>query len=675
MKAGFYPKLALTGMKKNKRLYLPYILTCIGMIMMHYIITFLSDTPVFSTMRGNQSLQVMLDLGSWIIAIFSTIFLFYTNSFLMRRRKKEFGLYNILGMDKFNISKILLWESIIVAVFSLVAGLGFGIVFSKFAELGLINIMKSSVSYAISVSVDAVIRTLISFCIIFLLILVNSLIRVKLSNPVEMLRSENFGEKKPKGNFVFALIGLVLLGAAYYLAVSIKDPLSALAWFFIAVIMVILGTYLLFITGSVVLCRILQKNKKYYYKANHFVSVSSMAYRMKRNGAGLASICILGTMVLVMIASTSCLYFGEEDALNKRFPRDIMTEVAFHSAGDMNEHNLSLMKEKMNSVTDKYGANPKDDISYSYGKVIAFVEADGKINTDVKDEGIDMNSVDDLYQLCFISLEDYNKILDKDEKLKRDEAMIYVTHGEYNHEYLGLEGGKSLKVIKVLGEFIDDPDAAMNIIPTLFVVVDDFENCVKPFESSEQNMMVFKWIYGFDTSISDEKQMEMYKEIGKECYEVVDQSNEIDHVLCESLAYNKEDFYSNFGGLFFLGIMLSIVFLFAAVLIIYYKQISEGYEDKSRFEIMQKVGMTKREIRKSINSQILVVFFLPLIAAGCHLAFAFPLIQKLLMLFNLINTWLLVLTTAISFLIFAMFYMIVYRITSNGYYKIVSENR
>ena len=307
MKKGIYRRLARMGIQKNKKLYTPYILTCIGMVMMFYIILFLSISPSVRGMAGGDTMQLILRLGSIVMGFFAAIFLFYTNSVLMRRRKKEFGLYNILGMGKKNLAAVMFWETVYVAALSLSMGLLAGILFSKLAELCLINILKESATFTLSVEWGALRGTLVLFAVIFLLLLANSLRQIQLSNPIALLRSENVGEKPPKANWLFAVLGAVLLAAAYWMAVTIEDTVTALFVFFGAVILVIIATYLLFIAGSVTVCRFLQRRKNYYYKTNHFVSISSMAYRMKRNGAGLASICILCTMVLVMVSSTVCL--------------------------------------------------------------------------------------------------------------------------------------------------------------------------------------------------------------------------------------------------------------------------------------------------------------------------------------------------------------------------------
>lgn len=675
MRAGIYPKLAFDGIRKNKRMYIPYILTCVGMIMMYYIISFLqySDTVVY--LRGSETIKTMLGLGSWVIAIFACIFLFYTNSFLIRRRKKEFGLYNILGMGKRNIGLILLWESLIIVFISLATGLLLGFSFSKLAELGLANIIQQDTNYTLSVSFDAIGMTLMLFGVIFVLLFFNSLRQVRFSSAVSLLRSENVGEKPPKGNWFLGILGILILGAAYYIAVSIEDPISALLWFFAAVVMVVVGTYLVMISGSVLFCRILQKRKGYYYKPNHFVSVSSMVYRMKRNGAGLASVCILATMVLVMISSTTCLYFGCEDSLYSRYPKEINMDYRFLSAGDMSDENISALRSDILKITEYYDIK-SDEISDYRTAFIAGLLKGNEVECDSSHMNYsNMTSYSNVYQFYFVPLEDYNKMMNTDETLQDDEALLYVYRDDYNEDTISFNRVGSFKIKKHIDKFTDTADAALSMIPSMFLVVPDIEKTVENFQNIAYDdgsmMMNLRWQYNFDTGLDKEKQIELYNELDN-FYQNNDSSGIFEIQYIESRAENKDDFYATFGVFLYLGIILSIVFIFAAVLIIYYKQISEGYEDQARFEIMQKVGMTKREIRKSINSQLLTVFFLPLIGAGLHLFFAFPIIQKLLTLFNLFNVTLFAVTTIISFIAFALLYALVYKITSNAYYNIVS---
>ena len=674
MKRGFYPRLAWSGMRKNSKLYLPYSLACIGMTAMFYILMHLADSPALKLIPSSASVTVTLSLGSFVMGVFSLLFLFYTNSFLVRRRFKEFGLYNVLGMNKGNISRVLAWEALINALISLVGGLFLGIALSKLAELGLVNIMGGKTDLNLRVSVNALEFTTLFYCGIFLLIYLNSLIKIRRSSASELVKSENFGEKPPRANWLFGLAGIVILAAAYYIAVSIKTPLTALSLFFIAVIMVIVATYLIFIAGSVWICRLLQKNKRYYYKKNHFVSVSSMVYRMKRNGAGLASICILATMVLVMISSTTCLYFGAEDALRDRYPRDISISASYSGLDSMTDENISALRGEISAAVG--GAETENILDYRCASLVGSLENGILDLSEASIYSTAMTTYDYVAEVYIVPLADYNAIAGTNESLGSDEAMIYAYRMDYTDKTFAVDELVSFRVKKVLDSFpIADGSAMASIAPTVFVIVPDFADTVAKLggavSSSGDEPASLSWNYAFDTPVSDEEETAMCERIGERLSECSESGGYL-YYSRESLAANRADFYGMFGGLFFLGIMLSIAFICAAVLIIYYKQISEGYEDRRRFEIMQNVGMTKKEIRSSINSQLLTVFFLPLIFAGLHLGFAFPFIHKLLMLFNLSNLPLLIGTTAISFGVFALLYAVVFRVTSNAYYNIVS---
>ena len=674
MKRGFYPRLAWSGMRKNSKLYLPYSLACIGMTAMFYILMHLADSPALKLIPSSASVTMTLSLGSFVMGVFSLLFLFYTNSFLVRRRFKEFGLYNVLGMNKGNISRVLAWEALINALISLAGGLFLGIALSKLAELGLVNIMGGDTDLDLRISVKALEFTAMFFCGIFLLIYLNSLIKIRRSSASELVKSENFGEKPPRANWLFGLAGIVILAAAYYIAVSIKTPLTALSLFFIAVIMVIVATYLIFIAGSVWICRLLQKNKRYYYKKNHFVSVSSMVYRMKRNGAGLASICILATMVLVMISSTTCLYFGAEDALRDRYPRDISISASYSGLDSMTDENISALRGEISAAVG--GAETENILDYRCASLVGSLENGILDLSEASIYSTAMTTYDYVAEVYIVPLADYNAIAGTNESLGSDEAMIYAYRMDYTDKTFAVDELVSFRVKKVLDSFpIADGSAMASIAPTVFVIVPDFADTVAKLggavSSSGDEPASLSWNYAFDTSVSDEEEIAMCERIGERLSECSETGGYL-YYSRESLAANRADFYGMFGGLFFLGIMLSIAFICAAVLIIYYKQISEGYEDRRRFEIMQNVGMTKKEIRSSINSQLLTVFFLPLIFAGLHLGFAFPFIHKLLMLFNLSNLPLLIGTTAISFGVFALLYAVVFRVTSNAYYNIVS---
>ncbi len=673
MKIGFYPRLAADGIRKNRRTFLPFILTCAGMVMMFYIIMYLASGDILSSTFGAETMQQIFALGSWVIMVFSGIFLFYTNSFLMKRRKKEFGLYSILGMGKGNIARILFWETVIVAVISIVLGLIGGIAFSKMAELGMVRIMGEEANYRLSVSTLAIKRTLEVFGVIFLLLLLNSVLQVRFSSAISLLRSESAGEKPPKANWLVGIMGVLLLAAAYWLAVTIKDPVEALLVFFAAVVMVIIGTYMVMIAGSVAFCRLLQKNKGYYYKPNHFVSVSSMAYRMKRNGAGLASICILATMVLVTIASTSCLYFGCESVIASRYPRDV---------------NLLLRADSMDALSDE---NTENIIAAVDGYVKSNVGApenayhfrsltiSGGLNGNVIEPDITkLASAADARMIYFIPLSDYNAVMGENETLAPGEALLYVNRNSFKADTLSVSGGATFRIKKRLRKFIENGETSMNMLTSLNFVVPDLEAAARGLAGlanfNGDPLLRRSLVYNFDIGPDDQEEFinglsDFLRESG------IKESLGFTSCTLESHENERRDYFSIFGSLFYIGIIMSLVFLIAAVLIIYYKQISEGYEDQSRFEIMRKVGMTKREIRRSINSQLLTVFFLPLAMAALHIVFAFPIIRKLLLLFDMDNIGFFAATTGISVLLFVLFYTVVYKLTSNVYYNIVSETR
>lgn len=673
MKKGIYSRLAFTGIKKNKKLYIPYILTCIGMVMMFYIITFLSSSDMMMNYPGGETMRGILGFGVYVIGFFAVIFLFYTNSFLVRRRKKEFGLYNILGMGKRNIARVMLWETLFIGAFSIAVGMALGVLFSKLAELVMVNIMSMDVTFGVTIDYKAIYYTVVLFAVIFFLILLNSLRQVHLSNPIALLHSENAGEKPPKANWFFAVLGVLILGCAYYLAVTIKDPVTTFAAFFFAVIMVIIATYLIFISGSVAFCKILQKKKNYYYKTNHFVSVSSMSYRMKRNGAGLASICILCTMVLVMISSTVCLYLGKEDSLRERYPRNINVTMTSQIYSDLISQNADDVAKRTFETAENMGYTPVNAIDYTMLSFVSYMR-DGEIVFDEDENGFNYVS-GDLWQIFIVSLDDYNRLTGSQENLDEDEVMIYTSKDmDYNYDVLKIKGQEPLNIKKVVTDFENNGVDTMQTIPALYIFVPDLEVQVQKIsEQSQDALGNINRFVGYDLEATDQQQTDVFSEI----YDWLrtSQVNSADgsmYVYVEGSANEKLEFFGIYGGLFFLGIILGIVFIFAAVLIMYYKQVSEGYEDQSRFEIMQKVGMTKREIKKSINSQMLTVFFMPLIAAGVHLAFAFPMIYKMLILLGLVNKVFLIMVTVGCFLLFALLYMLVYKITSRAYYSIVS---
>lgn len=677
MKKSFYPSLALDGIKKNKRMYFPYILTFIGIIAMFYIISFLQFSASVKLLPSGETVALIMKFGSVVISIFAVIFLFYTNSFLIKSRKKEFGLYNILGMNKRDIGKILFYETLFVYLISVGLGLFLGIVISKLAELGMVNIMGGKVDYNFYISPDSCVFAIVIFGIISLLIFANCLRQIKFSTAVSLLKSENYGEKPPKANWVFGILGVLVLAVAYYLAVSVKNPISALSMFFIAVILVIIGTYLVLISTSVLICKILQKNKRYYYKKNHFISVSSMSYRMKRNGAGLASICVLATMVLVMISTTSCLYFGKEDSINSRYPRDINIDFIYNDISGLDDDITKNINKTILDISKENNIKP-NNVSISKSVFISGILNKNKVDVNPTLSKVMNTSVmNNLCTFYFIPISDYNNLTQKNEKLNKGEVIISAIRKDFSGNSLCF-GNTVFNVVKTVDDFKIKGQMSVNTNPIIMVFVNDFKelnNIAKLKSKDGDNAAGFRLEYGFDVNINKDQQIDFAKNFEKSYgNRIFDCGQEkIDSIFVEGREVNRADFYGTYGGFFYLGIILSTVFIFAAVLIIYYKQISEGYEDKDRFNIMQKVGMTKKEIKKNVNSQLLTVFFLPLVFSLLHLIFAFPMIRKMLLLFSLNDTSLFLITTFISFAAFALLYAIVYKKTSNSYLKIVSN--
>ena len=688
-----YPKLAFSGIAKNARLYIPYMISGSMMAAMFYIMAYLLNSQVImNTAYGARTISILLFLGLNVIGIFATLILFYTNSFLIRRRMKEFGLYNILGMGKWSISAILLWENIITAFVCTAGGLLIGISLSKLAELIFLRMMGRSVGYEFSVSSTAVLLTSAFCAAVFLLIFLFSAVRLRLSDPVALMKSEAGGEKPPKVNWLLGLLGFLLLAAAYYLAVTIDDPLKSMDMFFICVIMVIFATFMLFISGSVMLCRLLQKNKGYYYKTRHFISISQMAWRMKRNGAGLAAICILCTMVLVTISTTSCLYFGSDLSFKDRYNNDLSNFMAFSDFDQASEENYLYYRKAYEDAYEKFGIVPKRVSEFDFSVVMARIYGgefilDG-INIEFSDD-FSWDYVGEYGYVYIISEEDYNRETGRNVSLSDGEALICLKgdsgyHGDTlildEKEYRVAERTDDFGMIIQMRNFGDEYDA-------MYIVVPDFRECVEPMlrytESfTYMNTNVFRY-YGVDTDSDAEDQIFAYSQSQLNIERLYDDEqngkraengHQVKYTWEMNAAYDKYEFLSNYGTLFFLGIFLSAIFLLAAVLIIYYKQISEGYEDQSRFGIMRKVGMTDKDIRGSVNSQVLTVFFAPLVTAVIHLCFAFPMLRQIMILFELNDLSRLLLTSSISVGVFALVYLAVYKLTSAGYYAIVSSD-
>lgn len=675
---GLYSRLAAVGIRKNGKAYAPYIMTCSLMIMIFYIVSYLGENPLLKGMPGGHGMALILSVGTVVMAIFSAIFLFYTNSFLIKRRKKEFGLYNILGLGKWQIARVLMIETLLVYTISMIAGLGLGILFSKLAEMLAARMLAANLNYTFSISWISVIAALIWFAIVFTVILLNSLRQLYFSKPIQLLRSGNVGERPPRTNIPGAAIGTILLGIAYFIAIKVDNPEEAVPLFMLAVIMVMIATFLLFIAGSVVLCRILQKNKRYYYKTEHFVSVSQMAYRMRRNGAGLASICILATMVLVTISSTTTLFIGIGDYVKKHFTHDIT--VTFYG-GDKNtfEQYIKMFDEKVTEL----GYTPQNQSTN--------VSLTLRHDMVVENMGVpipeDENAPNAMYlQDAYVYLlDDFEDVKSGIPELEEGEIAVYEPTTDFlkNSGTLKIKNGKEYRIIPVEHKLTFDKDtyyASHGVALYLFVkdadTVKEISRNQDNFYEEEPNAYYLRFVYSFDVTEDGTPTDELERLVAK-LYEVPqiydDELNMGGFEIHTQLSF-REDMCGYYSGLFFLGVLMGAVFILAVTLIMYYKQVSEGYEDVERFRILRKVGMSKREIKSAIGSQVLVTFFLPLVAAGIHMLFAFPIVTQLLRMFDMTNKGLFALTTLGSYILFTVIYIIVYRVTSKSYRNIVSAD-
>lgn len=642
-------------------MYIPFILSSILTIMMYYMVSSLSMNPNMIEIVGGDIMQQILSLGIYVITVFAVIFLFYTNSFLIKRRKREFGLFNILGMEKKHLSVVIALESMIVFLVSMVLGIGIGILLDKAFYLLIAKMLNASITLGFYISYQSIVNSIILFFIVFLLMYVFSLIQINLSNPIELLHGDQHGEKEPKTKWLLAIIGLICLGTGYYMSVSIQDPVTAFVFFMVAVILVVIGTYMLFTAGSIVILKLLRKNKRYYYKTNHFISVSNMIYRMKQNAVGLGNICILSTMVLVMLSTTISLWVGMKDIIETRFPRDITVSI---NSVDSNQALYTI--DDMNNAIEQAGIQTDDELVYRTLSVSAI----NKGNTyTFGNENASLQDISNVVVLYFITLDDYNRTEGINVNLAPDEVLVFPSGKQFDHKKIDI-ASNTFKVKGILDSIKADSNYSANLQNSMFVVVDSMDTLFMIDDLQKQaygdNASYIHTSYDFNLSKSEEMSV-------KEATDalIANYPGDTTYMMVDTQEGNYEDLLSLYASFLFIGIFLSFLFIMATVLIMYYKQITEGYEDKKRFEIMQKVGLDKREVKKTINSQVLTVFFLPLVVAAIHIVFAFPMIEKMLRLLYLDNTNLYIMTTVICFGVFALVYVLIYFLTSKVYYGIV----
>lgn len=666
MNKGMYTKLAITNIKNNRQFYFPYLLTGIITVAMFYIMCALESNPGIQSMPGAKDLGLILRLGIGVIGIFAVIFLFYTNSFIIKRRKKELGIYNILGMEKRHIAKILSKEAFFTAIIAIGGGLVTGVLFHKLACMLLYRMIGFNGGITFSFSKKGVMITAILFAIVYLLTYIYDLFQVQLANPIELLQSGNKGEREPKTKAIMAVLGVLCLGTGYFIAITTKNPIKALTLFFVAVILVIIGTYLLFTAGSIALLKILRRNKGYYYQTKHFTSVSGMIYRMKQNAVGLANICILSTMVLVAVSTTVSLYVGVEDIMKERYPNEINIS-AYYDTGAPAEDSIAPIVEKSVKESGRKIRHEEDYLELYF----AAIKDQGQYSLDkekVKTAG------DRVSGFVVLTREDCKKKYNEEIPELAENEVALFTIKKTDMDTLVLENRSyHVKEIKQFQNTEDFETIADIMDEYYYVIVNDVQDM-------ERLWQLQKEIYQENSSsISRQVRVDIDgdSEQKKECFENIKTALGPEQakarILIDSRQSNLDEFYQIYGGFLFLGLFLGILFLMITVLIIFYKQISEGYDDKERFSIMEKVGMSNDEVKATIRSQVRTVFFLPILMAAIHVGMAFPMIKRLLSLFGLSNTALFAGCMAGTILVFALIYLLVFLKTSKTYYKIVGE--
>lgn len=673
-------------MKSNRRFYLPYILTVIGTAAAFYIMAAIVSDPgskelAAGTSNGPMYVSMFMTLGMFVLGLFSCIFLLYTNSFLMKRRQKELGLYSVLGMSKTNIAGIMVFEALYIALIGIGGGLAVGILLTKLVSLALFRLMRLPVPFGFSVQPIAIIIVVLFFAGLILLTLLANLAKVGRSRPVELLRGGNVGEKEPKANWFLTIVGVLFLGAGYAAAMLVDNPGMAVAVYFLAVFAVIIGTYCLFTSVSIAVLKALRRNKRYYYKAKHFISVSGMLYRMKRNAVGLANICILCTMVMVMVSGTLSLYLGSEEQVNTFCPADVVVETTYYaSSTEDHVYNEETGEETIEYHTP-YDAAAMDAWFEDYFAGHKLTPSSAKAVEYYTFTAVD--SEDHVSLVTAVTAETYAQLTgEAAPELAPGEALAHVPSGYKFGDGLNFldKDGNTLSIQFVGEAQLSSAQVELNTAilsqsedDDIVLVVPDTAALLELVAGQENGSYVWRGQYDFDAS--DEAVSAMVDDYWAASREGggVD-AGYYDVLRIDLRSETERDVYGLSGGFLFLGVFLGIVFLMATVLIIYYKQVSEGYEDNARFDIMRKVGLSEREARRAIRSQILTVFFMPILVAAIHIAFDFNLVVLLLCLFSLTNVKLTALCTLGTLLVFCAVYAVVYALTARSYYKIVRPN-
>ena len=673
-----YLRLAWSNLKNSRQFYLPYVIAGMLSAMMFYTMCAIQGNDGLSKMRGGSSVQIVLYFGVVVVGVFVSIFLFYTNSFIMKRRKKELGVYNILGMEKIHVAKIMAWETVFSFLIAVGGGLITGIVFQKLLTMFLYRLTGLEAAIPFYISGWGCLHTAEMFGAIYVCILLYNLMQIRLSNPVELLHSGNTGEREPKTKIIQAVLGILCIVTGYYIAITTDNPVKAVSLFFVAVMLVIVGTYFLFNAGSIAFLKLLRKNKRYYYQTRHFTTVSGMIYRMKQNAVGLANICILSTMVLVVISMTVCMYAGIEDELKTQYPAEL--ELIFYDPdGQQDAQTFNRMADEIERVIKENG------------RVITGKQKGSYVGTAVAMTGNEITALDrsamdfsNMYVLEIMTKDGFEEYMQETIPDIPDGSVAVMMDSVYeqdtivmgNTEY-PVEQSMKFPIRDAVSEFVGGS--------VILIVKDEnaLENMRKQLAAmeteayGEERTVDLTYVMNFDMSGTGEEKIACANAVRERVSEWQnDETNPKTMRLdCNviSRAEGHIDYETSNGGLLFLGLFLGSMFLMITVLIIYYKQISEGYEDKERFAIMEKVGMSNEEVKATIRSQVRMVFFLPLATAACHLAAAYPMLKKLLALVSLYNGTLFAWCLAGTVLVFGLIYLAVFIITSKSYYKIVGN--
>ena len=671
-----YPRLAWQNIKGDRRFFAPYFLALLGNVAAFYIMTALAVDPGMSQLHGAMYVQSFCFMGMFIAAVFSAVFLLYVNGFLMKQRKKALGLYNILGMGKSHIAAVLFFETLFVGGAGIVCGLLTGLLFHKLVTLALYKLLRFAVPFGFAISWDAMARTAILFGVLIGLTLLSNLNKVRVSKPIELLYGGQVGEREPRTKWFMTLLGVLTLGAGYYIALRTTNGMEAIAFYFVAVFLVIIGTYCLFTAVSIFVLKALRRNKRFYYKTSHFIGVSGMLYRMKQNAVGLANICILSTMVMVMVSGTLSLYLGTQDIVDRQAPSDL-TVLVRYDPDEAEPFDPAAMLRFQEGFIQDQGYSVSEDLIYSSFTFTVGRLPDSSYTTenDLVTLGTAITTIQVLTQDAYAAATGVSLGLEAGEVAFGGEEDVLTIHWG-TLEGAGSFGRSDLTVAQHLEESLS-ADAAVSDTSTL-VVADTaalMELYEKQKEAYGEDSSWMEWQASFSVDVTDEELRAVQQAYNQYVRDDAVFGGTGKWWSCGwTLRCDVEaDAYGLAGGFLFLGIFLGTIFLMATVLIIYYKQISEGYEDKARFEIMQKVGLSREEVRASIRSQVLMVFFLPIAVAAIHILFDFNMVEKLLTLFQVYNTTLTALCTLGTVLVFFLVYGAVYLLTARTYYKIVER--